>query len=53
VTAAEVPLDGQPGVPTDLPRLDVVTVLLVHVGDRTFSTTGEIFASFPDLEPET
>src|SRR5262249_13974998 len=52
-TAAEVPLDDQSGVPSDVPRIDVLSVLLAHVGDRTFITTGEIFAAFPDLEPET
>ena len=49
MSAADAPLD----VPQDPPRIDVVTVLMVHVGDRTFITTGEIFAAFPDLEPET
>src|SRR5215510_2872582 len=49
VSAADAPL----GVPQDPPRIDVVTVLLAHVGDRTFITTGEVFAAFPDLEPET
>jgi RNA polymerase primary sigma factor len=53
VSAAEAPLDGQPGVPIGPPRIDVLSVLLAHVGDRSFITTGEIFAAFPDLEPET
>ncbi|MFA5886003.1 MAG: RNA polymerase sigma factor RpoD [Acidimicrobiia bacterium] len=37
----------------DAPKIDVVAVLLTHVGDRTYITTGEVFAAFPDLEPET
>jgi RNA polymerase primary sigma factor len=37
----------------NVPRIDVLSVLMAHVGDRTFITTGEIFAAFPDLEPET
>jgi len=41
--------DANPGEP----RLDVITVLLAHVRDRSFITTGEVFAAFPDLEPET
>jgi RNA polymerase primary sigma factor len=49
VSAADAPL----GVPQDRPRIDVITVLLTHVGDRSYITTGEIFAAFPDLEPET
>src|SRR5262245_42103041 len=58
VSVAEAPQDdvpaGTPDAPQDdPPRIDVLSVLLLHVGDRTFITTGEIFASFPDLEPET
>jgi len=37
----------------DALKIDVVAVLLTHVGDRTYITTGEVFAAFPDLEPET
>ena len=58
MSVAEVPQDDVPDVGSDepqddLPRIDVLSVLLLHVGDRTFITTGEIFAAFPDLEPET
>jgi RNA polymerase primary sigma factor len=38
---------------SEAPKIDVVSVLLVHVRNRRFITTGEIFAAFPDLEPET
>jgi len=56
VSAAEAPQDPPdvaPDASLDPPRIDVLSVLLLHVGDRTFITTGEIFAAFPDLEPET
>ena len=53
MSAADAPLDAQPDGTPDLPRLDVVAVLLTHVGDRTFITNGEIFAAFPNLEPDT
>ena len=47
VVAAEATTDA------DAPAIDVMSVLMAHVGERTYITTGEVFAAFPDLEPET
>jgi RNA polymerase primary sigma factor len=42
-----------PDATNEAPRIDVVSVLLAQIGDRTFITEHEIFTAFPDLEPET
>jgi len=42
-----------PAAPGSMPTRDEIDALIARVKDRGFVTTGEIFAAFPDLEPET
>jgi RNA polymerase primary sigma factor len=53
-TPAAVPSDGSTDVTSDTASRDGgVDALLTRVKERGFVTTGEIFAAFPGLEPET
>ncbi|MFZ4516328.1 MAG: RNA polymerase sigma factor RpoD [Acidimicrobiia bacterium] len=51
--SSEAPRPDAPGDSVDAAASADVAALLERVNSRGFVTTGEIFAAFPDLEPET